>query len=382
MSLSIRKNPAMAMIVALTVASSVGLQLWLQLFNNFAVEQVGCGAVQVGAVQSVREIPGLLAFLAVYCLLLLREQHLAAVAVMTLGVGLAATGFATHFPILLLVTLVMSFGFHYYEATGASLILQYFTKDQAPHVFGKQNSIAALCNVGVAVTLFFVSRWCPYRVMYAVGGAVVIAVGFWAWHCKVPHEHLPRQHKHVVLRREYWLFYLLNVLCGARRQIFIVFSIFLLVKLYNFTLTQVSMLYIVNNLITWQFAPYVAKGIARFGEKKMLTLEYASLMCVFMGYAFFKSPWAIAGLYIVDNMFFGFSSSLRTYFQKIARPEDIASSSMVSSTINHLCAVVLPVVGGLVWLIDYRIPFVAGAVLSCCSLIAVQQMRTFKRVHA
>jgi hypothetical protein len=47
----------------------------------------------------------------------------------------------------------------------------------------------------------------------------------------------------------------------------------------------------------------------------------------------------------------------------------------VGFTINHIAAVVLPAVGGLLWIIDYRIPFIFGAFLSMISLIAVQQIR-------
>jgi hypothetical protein len=37
--------------------------------------------------------------------------------------------------------------------------------------------------------------------------------------------------------------------------------------------------------------------------------------------------------------------------------------------------VVLPALGGLLWMVDYRIPFVAGAGMAMISLIAVQKIR-------
>jgi hypothetical protein len=365
----------MALVVSMTAASFLGLQVWRQLFNNFAVDRAGCGAFEVGIIQSVREIPGLLAFAAVYCLYLLKEHRLSAVSVLVMGVGLAITGAFPSCAGLVVTTLIMSFGFHYYEATNNSLVLQHFDSKDAPHVFGKQNSIAAFCNVIVAGLMWAVSAWCPFWVIYATGGALLVGVAIWAMFLKIPHEHLKKQHRSVVIRREYWLFYLLNVLCGARRQIFIVFSIFLLVKKFGFSLTDVSLLFIVNNLITWQVAPMVAKGVSRFGERKMLSIEYAALAAVFLGYALIDNKIVVAALYVVDNLFFGFSMALKTYFQKIARPEDIASSSAVSSTINHICAVILPVVGGYLWQYDVRIPFVMGAVLSLSSLVVVQWMR-------
>ena len=83
----------------------------------------------------------------------------------------------------------------------------------------------------------------------------------------------------------------------------------------------------------------------------------------------------VAVLYILDHVFFNFAIAIRTYFQKVGDPRDIAPSMAVGFTINHIAAVFLPAVGGLLWVVDYRIPFVCGAVLSLISLIAVQQIR-------
>ena len=66
----------------------------------------------------------------------------------------------------------------------------------------------------------------------------------------------------------------------------------------------------------------------------------------------------IAILYILDQVFYNFHIAIQTYFQKIADPGDIASSISVSFTINHIAAAVLPAIGGVLWMIDYRVPFV------------------------
>ncbi|MFA7422912.1 MAG: MFS transporter, partial [Acholeplasmataceae bacterium] len=134
-------------------------------------------------------------------------------------------------------------------------------------------------------------------------------------------------------------------------------------------------LFIVNNLVNYFLSPVIGRAIVRYGERKVLTLEYASLIVVFVGYAWADSLALIMFLYIADHIFFNFAIAIRTYFQKIADPEDIAPSMAVSFTINHLAAVVLPVLGGALWMIDYRIPFLAGAGMSLISLVAVQWIR-------
>ena len=184
----------------------------------------------------------------------------------------------------------------------------------------------------------------------------------------------------MILKKEYFLFYLLNFLSGARRQIFVVFAVFLLVdnNHFGFSVQLISILFVVNNIINYFFTPLIAKGINRFGERKILSLEYGSLILIFIAYAFVKSSILIGTLYILDHIFFNFSMGIKTYFQKTADPKDIAPSMAVSFTINHLTAVFFPFLGGVLWLIDFKIPFLIGSFLSVISLIAVQFIRIDK----
>ena len=94
-----------------------------------------------------------------------------------------------------------------------------------------------------------------------------------------------------------------------------------------------------------------------------------------MAYALTPSKWVVAALYILDHIFFNFSIAIRTYFQKVGDPRDIAPSMAVGFTINHIAAVILPALGGFLWVLNYRIPFFGGAVMAFISLIAVQKIR-------
>lgn len=134
----------------------------------------------------------------------------------------------------------------------------------------------------------------------------------------------------------------------------------------------------VNNVIRYYLSPIIGKSIVRFGERRVLSLEYTSLIIVFLAYAFADSRVLVALLYILDHIFFSFAMAIKTYFQKVADPRDIAPSMAVGFTINHIAAVVLPALGGFLWMLDYRIPFIAGACMSAVSLAAVQLIRTRK----
>ncbi len=362
-------------LLLLAVAAATGLQGWRTLFNNFAVDEIGLNGFQVGAIQSVREIPGFLALLVIFLLIFIREHRLAALSIVVMGAGVVLTGLMPSFMGLLLTTLIMSLGFHYFETVNQSLTLQYFTKTASPHVFARIRSLSAATNIGVGVVIYLLAQLLSFRDEYLIIGGFVVLCGVLAFFRNPADSSLPVQHKKMIVRKRYWLYYVLNFLSGARRQIFVVFAVFMLVKKYGYSVSEVTVLFVLNNVIAYFFNPYIAKGINRFGERRMLTLEYASLILIFMAYAYVENRWIVAGLYILDHLFFNFSIGIRTYFQKHADPKDIAPSMAVGFTINHIAAVVIPVIGGGLWLLNWRIPFILGAAFSVLSLLFVQKMK-------
>jgi len=375
MNKEIKKNIMFQYLMLLVIAATAGHQGWRTLFNNFAVEEVGINGFQVGVIQSVREIPGFLALLVVYLLLVIKEHRLSALSVLIVGLGVALTGFFPSFLGLIITTVIMSVGFHYFETTNKSLTLQYFTIEQAPFVFAKQRSWSAIANISMGAFVFGIAHFISIQVSFILIGVVVFCIGIWAFFWEPADKNIPSQNKGMVFRKRYWLFYVLNFLSGARRQIFVVFAVFMLVQKYHYSVQDVAVLFVINNVIAYFVSPLIAKGINRYGERKMLSLEYIGLVFVFLGYAYIENALVVAGLYIIDHVFFGFSMGINTYFQKTGDKKDIAPSMAVGFTINHISAVVVPVVGGLLWMVNWRIPFVVGAFLCVISLGFVQKMK-------
>jgi len=369
-------------LIVFTILSSMGLQTWLTLFNNFAVDIAGLNGYQIGVIQSVREIPGFLALLAVYVIMFIKEYRLSALSILILGLGLALTGFFPSYSGLLITTLVMSFGFHYFETTNMSLTLQYFDEGTSPWVFGKQRSFAAASNIGIGILIYFLAFLLDFTYIYLLIGGLIVATALWGLVQDPTGKEIVPQHKEMIVRKKYWLFYFLTLMAGARRQIFMAFAVLLMVQKFEYSLQEVTILFVVNNVINYYLSPMIGKSIIRFGERKILSLEYFSLILIFLAYAITTSKLLVAGLFILDHIFFNFAIAIRTYFQKIGDPRDIAPSMAVGFTINHIAAVVLPAVGGFLWVIDYRIPFFGGAILSVISLIAVQMIRTGKTTNA
>ncbi|MBT3804117.1 MAG: MFS transporter [Desulfobacula sp.] len=365
-------------LIVLSVCSTAGLQCWQTLFDNFSVNVVGLDGHHIGALQSVREIPGFLALLVTYVILIIKEHKLSALSIIILGAGLFATGFLPSFSGLILTTMIMSFGFHYFETTNKSLTLQYFDKLSSPLVLSAQRSYAAGASVVVGIIIFLIAPILSYKTMYIIFGSIIIVCGLWAITKNPSKKDIIPQKKKLILKKEYWLYYFLTFMAGARRQIFMAFAIFLLVKKFGFSVQDITLLFLLNNGINFFINPLIGKFIVKYGERKLLSMEYFFLILVFISYAYVDSRSLVAILYILDHMFFNFSTAINTYFQKIADPRDIASSAAVGFTINHIAAVILPVIGGLLWIVDYKIPFLVGAFFSLISLVFVQFIRTEK----
>jgi len=370
----IKKNPMFLYLAVLTISSTIGLQAWLTLFNNFAVDVAGLDGNHIGVIQSVREVPGFLALLAVYIIMILKEHRLSALSILILGLGLAVTGLFPSYPGLILTTLVMSFGFHYFETTNMSLPLQHFDVVTSPWVFGKQRSYAAASSVALGLLIYALAFFLSFSKIYLLIGGLIIASAIWGYTQQPAKQTVIPQHKKMVFRKKYRLFYFLTLMAGARRQIFMAFSVLLMVQKFHYSIQEITILFVINNIINYYLSPLIGKSIIRFGERKVLSLEYFSLVFIFIAYATTGSKWFVAVLYILDHIFFNFSIAIRTYFQKVGDPRDIAPSMAVGFTINHIAAVFLPAIGGFLWVMDYRIPFFGGAVMAAISLMAVQKI--------
>jgi hypothetical protein len=376
---ALKKDPTYRFLMVLTVAAYVGLQGWQTLFNNFGVEIVRLEGNQMGLIQSIREIPGFLSLLAVFLLFIISEHRLSAISIILLGLGLGLTGFFPSYLGLMITTLLMSTGFHYYETTNQSLTLQYFNQDTSPWIFGRLRSLAAASNIGIGLFILLLSKVLAYRQLYLIVGIFILAIGIWGYRQDPRRTDIQPQRKKMVYRKKYWLYYFLTFLAGARRQIFVAFAVFLLVKKFQFSIQEITLLFVINNLVNYFLSPAIGRAIIKYGERTVLSAEYFSNIFIFVAYAVTGSKILVSLLFILDHIFFNFSIAIRTYFQKIGEPEDIAPSMAMGFTVNHIAAVFIPAMGGLLWMIDYKIPFYAGAILSMISLLAVQNIKLRSR---
>jgi len=359
------------LLLVMAAAAPLSFATWMALLNNFAIERAAFTGAEMGVLQSLREIPGFLAFAVIFVILIMREQTLAFWSLLLLGLGTAITGLFPTVVGLYLTTVIMSLGFHYYATMETSLTLQWVPKERAPEMFGKIIAAGSFTSLAAYAIIFLGLKLAglDYAWIYAAGGGLTIAIGLFAWFAFPKFPAKVEQRKTLVLRKRYWLFYGLTFLSGARRQIFVVFAGFLMVEKFGYSAAAITLLYLINCGINIWLAPKVGRFIARWGERRALTFEYIGLVGLFTAYAFVENSTLAASLYIVDHLFFALAIAIDTYFQKIADPADIAASAGVSFTINHIAAVVLPAVLGVVWLVSPPAVFLTGAVLAFGSLL-------------
>ena len=360
-------------ILLLFMAAAVPLSFatWQALLNNFAIERAAFSGAEMGILQSLREVPGLLAFLVVFLLFLLREQTIAYVSLLLLGLGTLVTGWFPSVIGLYVTTVLMSIGYHYFETVHSSLCLQWIDKDKTPELLGKVIAVGSFASIVVygLIWITFEVLDFDFSIVYLLGGSatMVIAAACWLMFNTFPIK--VRQNRHMVLRKRYWLYYVLTFLSGARRQIFIVFAGFLMVEKFDFDVAAISILFLVNAVLNMLFAARLGRLIGDIGERRILIFEYIGLAIVFTAYAFVNSAGLAAALYIIDHFFFALAIAIRTYFQKIADPADIAATAGVGFTINHIAAVFLPALLGFLWLISPSAVFLVGSALAVLSLL-------------
>ncbi len=363
-----------ALLVLMAAALPFAHSTWMALLNNFVIEEAGFNGSDIGWLQSVREIPGLAAIGVMGLLVFIREQRLGLLMIMLSGLATAVVAWFPSFEGLLLTTMLSSLGFHYYETVNQSLQLQWIDKANAPRILGwiiAAGSAASLV-VYVLLVIFWQTMELSFNFVYMTGGMTAVfiaAIGYLAYPQFKSHT---KQHTKLILRKRYWLYYALQFMSGARRQIFIVFAAFMMVERFGFAVHEVTALFLINFTANMIFAPLMGGFVQRFGERRALLVEYIGLMLVFLAYGgIYLFGWGAvlaAALYIIDHLFFALAFALKTYFQKIADPADIAPTAAVAFSINHIAAVVLPALLGYMWLWSPMAVFITAVAMAAVSL--------------
>ena len=362
-----------ALLILMAIALPLAFSVWSALLNNFVVEIIRFDGLDIGLLHTIREIPGFLAVGVISILLFFREQTLALLMLCVLGLATAVTAWFPFLSGILTITLLSSIGFHFFETVNQSLQLQWFSKKEAPRKLGKLMAIGSAATL-IAYT-FLVLGWdklnLSFNSAYMIAGFSCFSLAVLGYLIFPNFEAPIPQTKKMVLRKRYWLYYLLQFMSGARRQIFVVFAGFMMVERFGLDVQQLTTIYLINLMFNIALAPLLGRAIARYGERKALAVEYFGLSLVFFAYGgIYLFGWGVfiaTLLYLLDHLFFALALAIKTYFQKIADPQDIAATAAVAFTINHIAAIFLPLGLGFLWLASPFLVFCTAGTLSVIS---------------
>lgn len=362
-----------ALLILMAIALPLAFSVWSALLNNFVVEIIRFDGLDIGLLHTIREIPGFLAVGVISILLFFREQTLALLMLCVLGLATAVTAWFPFLSGILTITLLSSIGFHFFETVNQSLQLQWFSKKEAPRKLGKLMAIGSAATL-IAYT-FLVLGWdklnLSFNSAYMIAGFSCFSLAVLGYLIFPNFEAPIPQTKKMVLRKRYWLYYLLQFMSGARRQIFVVFAGFMMVERFGLDVQQLTTIYLINLMFNIALAPLLGRAVARYGERKALAIEYFGLSLVFFAYGgIYLFGWGVfiaTLLYLLDHLFFALALAIKTYFQKIADPQDIAATAAVAFTINHIAAIFLPLGLGFLWLASPFLVFCTAGTLSVIS---------------
>ena len=344
------------------------------LFHNFIVERIGIEAYELGYMEALREVPGFLNALFIAIMMYFAPPILAGISLIVMGFGLALYGYANSFWDVLIYSFVWSIGFHAWIPLQGAMSLTYSEGAEKGKWLGSLRSVESLAMLAAIVLCKFAVDVLEFGRLFQIGGTAV-AIGGVALMFASRQLQAERENR-FVLRKRYWLYYLLSFLQGCRRQIFITFAVFALVKVYGTDRSIIITLILINQVVVFFFSPLMGRFVDKFGERVMLSASYIGLIFVFTGYALMKNPHHLYILYCVDNFLFVGGIAMTTYVNKITPKSDLKPTLAMGVTMNHVAAVTAPLVGGLVWMkLGYEVIFLSGAVVAFLTLIATQWMK-------
>ena len=369
------------LLASLTFLFSFGFSVYGGVFQNFLRDVMHAGPLQLGSLESTREIPGLLAALTAGTLVALAEARVAGLGLLITGVGIGVSGFMPSYFWLVVVTVCWSVGFHLYATVGSALTLTLAKgRDGGKHL-GRMNGIGGWATLAALIAALLISRLLPhvaphlgarqrYDVYFFIGGAAIVLASLCCMGFSSHAEGAPRAR--LIIRREYSLYYLLIFLEGCRRQIFSIFASFALILVYRIPLSTMLVIQLVNAVLISITSPAIGRRIDLSGEREPLRFYSIGLIVVFAGYAIFRNVYTLAALFLLDNILFSFSVGYTTYLHRIVRKDELTPCLAMGTTMNHIAAVAVPVGGALLWQHsgNYQLPFWVGVAIACVALIA------------
>ncbi len=397
----------------------VDLQVWLFLlalgftgaqsgvfhttFNNFLADIYDISAGTRGILEFPRELPGLLVTAFAGFLAFMPETRVGGVALLCgcIGfLGLAGVGQigdqSLGWPLMIVFTFIWSIGNHLIMPVRESVGMSLAHESRRGHKLGQVRMVGQFGGILGAAAVWITTAGTktadaaglnitgpaqpmgqtslpPYWLTFSCGA--VFALVATVLLLRIRNIGVQTHRSRLIVRRRYWLYYVLSLLFGARKQIFITFAPWVLVRIFGQPPATFAKLWIASSLFSLVFIPLVGNLVDRFGERAVLIVDsmVILLICVVYGFAYLWGTlglWMTFACYVLDQLLFAVTIARSTYMSKIAvTPDDIPASMSLGVTLDHAMGMSTPALGGLVWMVyGHQWVFVgaAGIALLMC----------------
>jgi MFS family permease len=366
-------------------------------FNNFLDDSFHLTVSERTLLEIPREFPGFAVVFVSTLLLFLGDIRIAAVANTLAALGMIGMGFfSAELNVMVLWLLMFSLGQHLFMPISNSIAMNLSNHANMGKILGRINAantfVFLLANLTFAV--IFKTIRVNYQTIYFIGAIAFLGAAILLM-MMTPHtpKNKPKGFK-LILKKEYALFYWLNILFGARKQIFITFAPWVLIKIFNQGVSTFALLgFFIAGLGVF-FKPFVGHLIDKVGERFVLAGEAVILIFICLGYAFSKpffegigkgeiALYFIFACFIIDQMLMAAGMARATYLKKIAMvPEDVSPTLSMGTTLDHILSMIVPFVGGFVWLrLGYEYVFIGGAIIAVINLLATSRINMVNMVR-
>ena len=384
------KNKDLILFMLASAFIGVSQSIDASVFNNFLSDTFHLTVSQRTILEFPRELPGFLVVFVSGALLFLGDVRIASLANMLAAFGLLGLGhFASDFYVMMAWMTGYSMGQHLFMPMSNSIGMNLAEDGNLGKILGRINGLNTAAYLGTSLTAALIFKYMKvnYSIAFTVGALAFMSSCLLILFM-TPHKPKVKV-KRLFLRKEYKLFYWLNVLYGARKQIFITFGPWVLIKVFSQGVSTFAVLGFFIAGIGIAFKPFVGNMIDMKGERIVLATEAMALIIICMGYAFAENISGafgisdaalliICGCFVIDQLLNATSIARATYLKKIAvNPEDVSPTLSMGLSIDHAVSMVVPWLGSLVWnAFGYKYVFILGAFIAVGNLLLTRYIDT------
>ncbi len=365
-------SPSLRVFLAGVLLLGINNGILTATFNNYLFDSFHVSASARGLIEFPRELPGFAMIFVTGALAAFSLRSWTMLVGLTTGVGILGLGYLSpNMSLMIFWMMLWSLGDHLFITAEATIGLKLAEANRAGRRLGQltgARNLSMILGTG-AVWLLMDRLGVRYAGVYAVAAATAILAAVAFSRLRLPGDG-GGDHRRFVLKKRYTRFYLLNIFWGARKQLFLTFSPWVLVSVFHTPPQTIALLVMAAAVGGVVFRQYFGLAVDRFGERAVLVVDGVAMAAICLGFALSVNIYLLYGLFVLDSLMFATRIARITYLNKIAADKrEIAPTLSMGLTLDHAVSMIVPFLGGFLWdASGYPAVFLAALVLGLGNL--------------